>query len=137
MSELEWTAPAKTWRVIKVEIIRITHAVPCVPKREREREREKRMCARGAPNASQCASDKIEIRDRSAGILQSTVGHAPSHDTRDPSLASQQVRRDPFGVLDALKETTIDGGCAEGCSGAEKKGDESDSRFGVELELEG
>ena len=128
MSELEWTAPAKTWRMIKVEIIRITHAVPCVP--------ETHPRAWG-PNASQCASNKIEIRDRSGGILQSTVGHAPGHDTRDPSLASQQIGRDPFGVLDALKETTIDGGCAEGRSGAEKKGCESDSRFGVELELEG
>jgi len=47
MSELEWTAPAKTRRVIEVEIIRITHAVPCVPKKKKKK--EKRMCARGAP----------------------------------------------------------------------------------------
>jgi hypothetical protein len=38
--------------------------------------------------------------------------HAPSHDARNPLLASKQVGRDPFGAPDALKETTIDGGCA-------------------------
>jgi hypothetical protein len=81
ISELEWTAPAKSRRVVKAEIIRIPHA---------------------------------------------------SHDARDPSLAFQQVGRDPFGAPDALKETTIDGGCAEGSSGAEKKG-ERDNRVGVEL----
>lgn len=64
------------------------------------------------------------------GILVAT--HAPGHDARDPSLASQQVRRDPFGALDALEETTIDGGCAKGSSGSEKKG-ECDGRVGVEL----
>lgn len=82
MSELEWTAPAKTRRVVKAEIISITHA---------------------------------------------------GHDARDPSLAFQHVGRDPFGALDSLKETTIDGGCAEGSSGAEKKG-ERDGLVGVELD---
>jgi hypothetical protein len=61
------------------------------------------------------------------------IRYAPSHDARDPSLASQHVRRDPFSAPDALKETTIDGGCAEGSSGAEKKC-ERDGRVGVELD---
>ena len=48
-------------------------------------------------------------------------------------LRLNKVGRDPFGAPDALKETAIDGGCAEGSSGAEKKG-ERDGRVGVELD---
>jgi hypothetical protein len=50
-----------------------------------------------------------------------------------PSLTSEQVGRVPFGTPDSLKETTIDSGCAEGSSRAEKKG-EPDGHVGIELD---
>jgi hypothetical protein len=46
MSELEWTAPAKTRRVVKAEIIRITHAMCAYQVNKRKKEKE--ACARGA-----------------------------------------------------------------------------------------
>jgi hypothetical protein len=61
------------------------------------------------------------------------VEHAPSHDTCDPSLARQQVRRDPLRVLDALEEAAIDGGCPEGGCEAEKEC-ECDDGVGIRLD---
>ncbi len=58
--------------------------------------------------------------------------HAPSHDPSDPSLALQQVRRNPFRGLDPLEELAIDGRGPERGSGAEKKCERDD---GVCVEL--
>jgi hypothetical protein len=60
--------------------------------------------------------------------------YAPSHDPSDPSLALQQVRRNPFRVLDPLEEPAIDGRGPERGSGAEKKCERDD---GVCVELYG
>jgi hypothetical protein len=61
------------------------------------------------------------------------VEHAPSHDARDPPLARQQVRRDPFRALDALEEAAIDGGPPK-CGRKAEKECERDDGVGVALD---
>jgi hypothetical protein len=58
--------------------------------------------------------------------------HAPRHDACDPTFALQQIRGDPFSILDAFEEAAIDRGRPE-CGRATKKKRERDEGFHLEL----